>query len=128
VFFVGAPFSLRCNNTNNRARTYVNARVVMKSAISLPFLQQGLTEEEADMARDEYVDALMNGEDNETQLAEHWSQSPPPSPAECCPCFILDNFTPTGLSSSLSPTLSHEHTAPASALTRADACQQPQEA
>lgn len=25
------------------------------------------------MARDEYVDAMMNGEDNEEQLAEHWS-------------------------------------------------------
>jgi hypothetical protein len=61
----------------------------MKSAISLPFLQQGLTEEEADMARNEYIDALMNGEDNETQLAEHWSLISPTLASRMLPSLHL---------------------------------------
>lgn len=41
---------------------------------------QGLTQEEQDMARDEYIDAIMHGEDDEYQLAEHWYRSfPSPS-------------------------------------------------
>ena len=55
----------------------------------MPFLHQGLTEEEADMARNEYIDALMNGEDNETQLAEHWSLISPTLASRMLPLLHL---------------------------------------